>query len=214
MNKNIQHVLLLVSLWLLILLGVSGVITHQALSHSQEVISETMEQHQRHLVVSSMRKARHDEMMLRQIGEHYRREVECLARNMYFEARGEGVRGQQAVAFVTINRVRSNRFPNNVCEVVYQARTYSDGSLIPNKCQFSWVCDGTNTSRIDSRVYNIIRRDAEYIYVNYYLNDNMADITNGSTHFHARRVRPHWSQHANYQRVDSIGDHIFYRPTY
>lgn len=145
--------------------------------------------------------------------EFYKAEIECLAKNMYFEARGEGERGQTAVAFVTINRVRSNKYPNTVCEVVYQAKTNSRGVPLRNQCQFSWYCDG-KVDTVTERIYNRIERRAEYIYVNYHLNDMMKDTTDGATHYHNNKVNPYWSRHKNYQYVASIGQHIFYQPTY
>lgn len=140
-------------------------------------------------------------------------EIECLARNMYFEARGEGQSGVDAVAFVTINRVRSNRYPNTICEVVYQARRDSNGNPIRHKCQFSWYCDG-RPDNVQERYFTQLYRRAEYVYINYYLNKAMVDTTRGSTHYHTTRVSPHWSRHRNYQQVANIGDHVFYRPTY
>ena len=140
-------------------------------------------------------------------------QIECLARNMYFEARGEGQTGIDAVAFVTINRVRSNRYPNTICEVVYQARRDRNGNPIRHKCQFSWYCDG-RPDNVKQRDFERLYRRAEFVYVNYYLNLAMKDTTRGSTHYHARRVNPHWSRHQNYQQVAAIGEHVFYRPTY
>jgi len=145
--------------------------------------------------------------------QFYQTEIDCLAKNMYFEARGEGEQGQDAVAFVTINRVRSERYPDNVCDVVYQAKTNSHGQPLRNQCQFSWYCDGKIDS-VTERVYNKIHRRAEYIYVNYYLNDLMKDTTDGATHYHSKKVNPYWSRHSNYQLVANIGQHVFYQPTY
>lgn len=145
--------------------------------------------------------------------QFYQTEIDCLAKNMYFEARGEGQSGQDAVGFVTINRVRSDRYPNTVCEVVYQARTNSRGIPLRNRCQFSWYCDG-KADVITESVYHKIHRRAEYIYVNYYLNDYMKDTTDGATHYHSKSVKPYWSEHVNYQLVASIGQHVFYQPTY
>lgn len=145
--------------------------------------------------------------------EFYKAEIECLAKNMYFEARGEGQRGQDAVAFVTINRVKSNKYPNTACDVVYQARTNSRGVPLRNQCQFSWYCDG-KVDTVTERIYNRIERRAEYIYVNYHLNAMMDDTTDGATHYHNDKVKPYWSRHKNYQYVASIGQHIFYQPTY
>ena len=69
-------------------------------------------------------------------------ETECLAENIYFEARNQGFAGWVAVAQVTLNRVRDDRFPNTICEVVKQGLTYESGFPIRDKCQFSWYCDG------------------------------------------------------------------------
>ena len=73
--------------------------------------------------------------------------VQCLAMNMYHEARDQGTAGKLAVSAVVMNRVNDERFPNSVCEVVLQAQTrpsWRDGTPIPirNRCQFSWYCDG------------------------------------------------------------------------
>ena len=75
-------------------------------------------------------------------------QIECLAKNMYFEARGQGTAGVLAVSFVVLNRVNDHRFPNTICEVVYQAITRPSWKNknkrypIKNRCQFSWYCDG------------------------------------------------------------------------
>lgn len=146
--------------------------------------------------------------------EFFEREVSCLALNMYFEARGEDRRGQDAVGFVTLNRVKSDKYPDTVCEVIYQADTNSSGFPLRNRCQFSWYCDGRPDIAVE-HIYREIEFRAEYIYVNYYLNSGyIDDITDGSTHYHATYVEPFWSRHENYQQVASIGDHVFYRPTY
>ena len=73
-------------------------------------------------------------------------EMHCLATNIYHEARGESNEGKFAVGNVTMNRVDSNRFPDSICEVVYQAeyRVNWKGDQVPrrHRCQFSWYCDG------------------------------------------------------------------------
>ena len=137
----------------------------------------------------------------------FKEEINCLSQNIYFEARGELKRGQTAVALVTLNRVFSPYYPNTVCEVVKQHTN--------NSCQFSWICDDNPIDIRDKRAYNRIYRNAEFIYINYFLNErSMIDITDGATHYHARHVSPFWSQHPNYELVADIGLHRFYRPTY
>ena len=173
---------------------------------SQQAIQKAVEQQE------TMRQQRLDRETEQRI-QFYQTEIDCLAKNMYFEARGEGQSGQDAVAFVTINRVRSDRYPNTICEVVYQAKTDSRGRPLRNRCQFSWYCDG-KVDTVTEYGYNRISRRAEYVYVNYFLNDYMEDTTDGATHYHSKNVRPYWSEHRNYQLVASIGQHVFYQPTY
>jgi Cell wall hydrolyses involved in spore germination len=91
----------------------------------------------------------------------YQGEVNCLAQNIYFEARDQTTKGQIAVALVTINRVESRRFPNSICKVIRQARRYSNGKIKKHMCQFSWYCDGlsdTPRDRIAWKVSKTIAR--------------------------------------------------------
>jgi spore germination cell wall hydrolase CwlJ-like protein len=126
----------------------------------------------------------------------------CLANAIYFEARGESLRGQMAVAQVVINRVFSGHYPNNVCGVVYQS-TRRHRRL---RCQFSFTCD-----RIPDRVTEPdaweratrVARDA--LDGNFWLND-----IGKATHYHARWVYPRWVHEM--RRLDRIGVHTFYRP--
>ena len=83
--------------------------------------------------------------------------VQCLAMNMYHEARDQGTAGKLAVSAVVMNRVNDNRFPNSVCEVVLQGPTrpsWKDPSIsypIRNRCQFSWYCDGKSDDIKDEK---------------------------------------------------------------
>ena len=65
---------------------------------------------------------------------------------MYHEAKGESLAGKSAVAHVTLNRVKHPKYPNNICDVVQQAKYYTNwrGKQTPviGLCQFSWYCDG------------------------------------------------------------------------
>ena len=76
-------------------------------------------------------------------------EATCLAKNMYFEARNQGLAGQLAVSLVVMNRVKDERFPNTICGVIEQGPISKwwlkeKGKIVPirNRCQFSWFCDG------------------------------------------------------------------------
>ena len=97
------------------------------------------------------------------------RSAQCLAYNMYHEARGQGTAGIYAVSAVVLNRVNDHRFPNTVCEVVEQGPTRESWKTkkhkdldpeervyypIKNKCQFSWFCDGKSDIPYDKEVYN------------------------------------------------------------
>ena len=126
----------------------------------------------------------------------------CLAKNIYFEARGEEIAGQYAVGLVTLNRVRSKRFPNSICNVVYQAR-YWNNHPVRNKCHFSWYCDGKSDRPKDKDRWNLAQEIAETL-----LLFNIEDITKGATHYHAKEVLPHWANKSKIKII--IGNHIFY----
>ena len=134
----------------------------------------------------------------------YGNERECLAENVYFEARGQGQAGWVAVAQVTLNRVQDTRFPNTICEVVKQGLTYESGHPIKNKCQFSWYCDGKSDNIINHKIYDDIIE-----LVNYVLDQKLFDFTDGATHYHADYVRPDWAKTKT--KTIEIEDHIFYR---
>ena len=85
------------------------------------------------------------------------RGLECLALNVYHEARNESLAGKVAVAQVVLNRVSSARYPDDVCSVVEQGPTYttSEGITFPkrHKCQFSWYCDGISDEANNQRAW-------------------------------------------------------------
>lgn len=121
-------------------------------------------------------------------------EIECLAMNIYFESRGEAVLGQQAVAWVTLNRVNSERYPDTICEVVWQPS------------QFSWTHDGRSDTPHELEAWNRAQVIAEMVYYQYY--NAAMDPTSGSTMFHGAHINPYWS--SSYNRVVRIDNHIFY----
>jgi len=120
--------------------------------------------------------------------------VRCLAENVYYESRGEPLKGQLAVAKVTLNRLDEG-YANSVCGVVKQG------------CQFSWVCDGTLT-----RPFGPAWTHAVGIAL-VALNEphKVEDPTNGATYFHATYIewQPGWRKVQD--SVRQIGNHIFYR---
>ena len=126
------------------------------------------------------------------------RELKCLSEALYFEARGEQIEGQIAVADVIINRKNSKRFPSTICGVV------SEGSHKRNACQFSYNCDGKLELIYDKKTYKRIVKLSSMI-----LNGAFSDVTNGATFFHASEVSPSWSK--KFKKTRKIGRHIFYK---
>jgi hypothetical protein len=127
------------------------------------------------------------------------RQWECLAQAIYFEARGEDLRGQFAVAEVILNRVDSALYPGSICEVVHQ------GAKRLNACQFSFACDGKPERIADKAAYATAGRIARLM-----LDGEARTLTDGATHFHARYVRPGWAR--RFEQTARIGTHLFYRP--
>jgi len=141
-------------------------------------------------------------------------QITCLADNIYHEARGQGKVGWLAVAFVTVNRMNDNRYPDTICGVVHQAPTREswkkNGKYYPirNKCQFSWYCDGKADTIHNKKLYDDIYTFIHYIMTPEYQIDYI-DITDGATHYHADYVTPAWAETKT--KTAEIGDHIFYR---
>lgn len=116
---------------------------------------------------------------------------ECLAMNIYHEARGEPIVGQIAVAQVTVNRTHHDYFPDTVCEVVWQDN------------QFSWTNDGRSDRIRDEEAYNVALNIAEWV-----LMGREEDPTNGALFYHADHVNPFWTRSVDEET--KIGDHVFY----
>lgn len=126
-------------------------------------------------------------------------EQKCLAEAVYFEARGEPVEGQAAVAQVVLNRVRNPAYPKTICGVVYQNNDWR------NRCQFSFACDGTKPKVRSQKHYQVARDVAMAVTAGkIWLED-----VGSSTHYHATYVRPKWA--GAMKRLTKIGQHIFYR---
>lgn len=117
-------------------------------------------------------------------------EFKCMLKNIYHEARGEGVEGMQAVALVTLNRAKQQ--DKTVCEVVYQRK------------QFSW----TNTAKGRNKPItgNI---DTVHAVASQAIAGVLIDFTSGATHYHTKRVKPVWRRALDEAVV--INNHIFYR---
>lgn len=118
---------------------------------------------------------------------------ECMAKNIYFESRGEVIQGQIAVAHVTANRVKHENWPSTICEVVYQDK------------QFSWTHQIEDQTPKDERLWEqalIIARDV--------MIGNTDDPSKGAVFYHANWVNPSWAEEKSLKVSKIIGAHIFY----
>lgn len=126
-------------------------------------------------------------------------EQKCLAQGIYFEARGEPVKGQAAVAQVILNRVRNPAYPMSICGVVYQNEDWR------NRCQFSFACDGQRERVRDEAHYRI----ATEVSLAVTAGQIWLPEVGSSTHYHATYVSPRWARAM--ERMKRIGRHVFYR---
>lgn len=127
------------------------------------------------------------------------KEQKCLAEAIYFEAQGEPIEGQAAVAQVVLNRVRNPAYPNTICGVVYQNDHWY------NRCQFSFACDGIKDRITSPAHYRIAKEVAMAVTAG----KIWLESVGSSTHYHATYVRPKWAK--TMKRLTQIGRHIFYR---
>jgi spore germination cell wall hydrolase CwlJ-like protein len=129
------------------------------------------------------------------------RQLDCLARNVYYEANGEEMEGKLAVAQVTLNRMLSQRYPTNICAVVSQSATVKSQKV----CQFHWYCDPRKSKNLkvdrDSESYEAARM----VLLEGHRIDELADVY----FFHSvkTRIKSHWPHYVAAQ----IGNHVFYR---
>ncbi|MHA3978879.1 cell wall hydrolase [Halovulum sp. GXIMD14794] len=122
----------------------------------------------------------------------------CLTEALYFEARGESLKGQLAVAEVILNRVESRRYPDSICGVISQGESRRHG------CQFSFRCDGKPETFNERRAYERVGKIARVM-----LDGRDRALTDGATHYHTTAVKPSWSRRLT--RTARIGSHLFYR---
>ena len=141
-------------------------------------------------------------------------DVNCLAKNIYFEAGVESTAGKLAVANVTINRATHANFPNTICGVVQEGIHYyslkrDEYFPVRDRCQFSWYCDGRLDEPREGRTWKSAQDLAKKVLVNHY-DKALIDITDGATHYHANWMEtyPSWSKKKKV--MASIDRHIFY----
>jgi N-acetylmuramoyl-L-alanine amidase len=133
-------------------------------------------------------------------------DMECLAKNIYFESRNQSHLGQISVAHVTLNRLVDDRYPNTICDVVQQGRQNADGSMRRHQCQFSWYCDGLSDRPRNDEMWEQswdIAEESMDLYI------QGIDVTRGATHYHAKNVYPNWAP--TLDKIMRVDDHIFYR---
>lgn len=146
---------------------------------------------------------------VREVVEVDERQLECMALNMYFEARNQKTtEAMAAVGYTVLNRVASPRYPNTICGVVYQGQRDSNGNYIRNRCQFSWVCDGKadvpNTRHPgEAKAWKKANEVALQV-----LTGTIDNPVGSATMYHATYVNPRWAK--AYNMVAQIEDHIFY----
>ena len=133
-------------------------------------------------------------------GKDYDKAEKCLAQAIYFEARNESARGQQAVAQVVLNRVFSPYYPKDVCSVVYQ------NAHRHLSCQFTFACDGKPES---------VNERGSWVRANRIAKQALAaqvwlPEVDKATHYHAAYVRPNWIR--DMKVMVRYGLHTFYRP--
>jgi spore germination cell wall hydrolase CwlJ-like protein len=148
-----------------------------------------------------------DGIQYRDLAPTTKKQVDCLADNIYFESGSEPREGKIAVALVTLNRVEKG-FSDTICGVVKQKTNNSSGQIV---CQFSWWCEtrakniSLSKEKYQKALYQEAQDIAVYVYMNY---DNMYDNTKGALFFHANYINPQWKL----KRTVTIGRHIFYIP--
>lgn len=188
MNQNIQtiddrvaawggHALKVIGLWLIILMVIA--------------VCTSKFEHLRHLKdnmpigVSSV-----DDKM---------RQLECLTRNIYWEAASEPFEGKVAVAQVTLNRVKSGKFASSVCGVVYQKNIIYEKVV----CQFSWFCEGNHKVKA---VYTPLWKESEEVAKRVLFEGFRLPSLEKAMYYHADYVQPGWKL----PKLEKIGRHIFY----
>lgn len=126
-------------------------------------------------------------------------QLTCLAKNIYWEAANEPFEGKVAVAQVTLNRVRSGKFADSICGVVYQKTSFNSKIV----CQFSWYCERNHLVKaVHAPLFKESMEVAKMVYLEGFKLNSIVD----ALYYHADYVNPKWNKH----RITKIGRHIFY----
>jgi spore germination cell wall hydrolase CwlJ-like protein len=128
------------------------------------------------------------------------RQLECLSKNIYYEAASEPFEGKVGVAQVTLNRANSGKFPADICQVVYQKNIVYDKII----CQFSWFCEtASKTKPINETHFNESKAVAQKVLLEGFRLESLHE----AIFYHADYVNPKW----NKEKIIKIGRHIFYK---
>lgn len=123
--------------------------------------------------------------------KYTKNDLDCLTKNIYYEARGEDHRGRVAVAHVTLNRVKTGYWGNTICKVVYA------------KKQFSWTL-AKKLPRPDSKLWAESEEVARKV-----LAGHRVRGLSKSLFYHAIYIKdPKWADRKH--EVGQIGNHVFY----
>lgn len=128
------------------------------------------------------------------------KQLDCLAKNIYHEAKGEPFEGKVAVAQVTINRAASGQFPSDICKVVYQKNVVYEKVL----CQFSWYCDQATMSKPKNTA---AYKESQIVARKVLLEEFRLPSLKNALYFHATHINPGWKR----EKVATIGGHVFYK---
>jgi spore germination cell wall hydrolase CwlJ-like protein len=128
------------------------------------------------------------------------KQLECLARNIYYEAGNQPFEGKVAVAQVTINRAESGQFPKDICQVVYQKNVVYERVL----CQFSWYCESATILKPKNAA---VFKESEMVARQVLLEGFRLPSLKNALYFHATHINPKW----NRERVAVIAGHVFYK---
>jgi spore germination cell wall hydrolase CwlJ-like protein len=135
------------------------------------------------------------DMVLAQLVAEHR----CLSEALYYEARGEGRIGEQAVAEVVFHRMNAGNYGHSICAVVYEGSSHRG-------CQFSFTCDGARHRPLEAAAWTQSEQLAAQILTG---EVRLRNATGGATNYHAVSVSPYWAPALT--RTAHIGNHIFYR---
>jgi len=128
------------------------------------------------------------------------KQLECLTRNIYYEAGNQPFEGKVAVAQVTINRAESGQFPSDICKVVYQKNVVYERVL----CQFSWYCESATILKPKNAA---VLKESEMVARQVLLEGFRLPSLKNALYFHATHINPKW----NREKVAVIAGHVFYK---